>query len=64
MFIFFLQIPDMLTEDPEMYFETFWVTPTVFEKLLHQIGPHIIRQNAVRESISPSERLHATLKLD
>ena len=52
----------MIKDDPEMYFETFRVTPTIFEELLGLIGPYIEKKDVVREPISAAERLYATLK--
>ncbi|CAG7818041.1 unnamed protein product, partial [Allacma fusca] len=58
---YYVAIPDMLRDDPKYFFETFRVTPDLFEDLLTRVGPLIQKQDCVRESISPAERLYVTL---
>ncbi|CAG7819112.1 unnamed protein product [Allacma fusca] len=48
----------MLRDDPKYFFETFRVTPDLFEDLLTRVGPLIQKRDCVRESISPAERLY------
>lgn len=50
----------MINEDPEFFFETFRMSPVVFEELLATVGPHL-QKNSAREFLCPKERLLATL---
>jgi hypothetical protein len=60
---FFLkyQVPDMIREDPEYFFETFRMTPAAFDELLGLVGPKITKSSKPRESITAAQRLQMTL---
>ncbi|XP_011869646.1 PREDICTED: putative nuclease HARBI1 [Vollenhovia emeryi] len=52
----------MLTEDAEKYVDYFRIAPEIYEALLTLVRPVIIKQDAIREPISPDTRLQITLR--
>ena len=60
---FHLLVQDMKLFDHMYLFQYFRMTPSVFEKLLHLVGPFLTRKSTnMRDPIGPSERLSLTLK--
>ena len=60
---FHLLVQDMKLFDHRYFFQYFRMTPSVFEKLLHLVGPFLTRKSTnMRDPIGPSERLSLTLK--
>ena len=59
---FHLLVRDLRPHDHD-FFKYFRMSPTVFEELLSFVSPIIVRQStAMRDPISPSERLAVTLR--
>ena len=60
---FHLLVRDLRLHDHEYFFKYFRMSPTVFEELLSCLSPIIVKQRtAMRDPISPSERLAVTLR--
>lgn len=58
---FTASFPNLILED--LRFQNYFrMSATQFEDLLDMIAPRLIRQNVLRESISPPERLAITLR--
>lgn len=55
-------VKEMLAEDIEKYIDYFRMLSQLFEVLLTLVGPIIVKENVVREPISPATRLHITLR--
>lgn len=58
---FFASVPKLILEDIRFH-NYFRMTATQLEELLGMIGPKLQKQDIVRQSITPSERLALTLR--
>ena len=55
-------IQEMRLYDHESFYKYFRMTPSIFDQLLHMVGPALTRQQTnCRASVSPGERLAVTL---
>lgn len=59
---YFASMPKLILED-KRYHSYFRMSATKFEELLNIVGPHLQKQDVVRASITPAERLAITLRL-
>jgi len=55
-------VKELYFYDDEKFINYFRMNVTIYDKLLNIVGPYIIKQNCIREAISPNIRLQICLR--